>query len=185
MEEILEIVDEQDRVVGQESRERIHRDGLLHREVHVWIFNSRGDILFQRRSPTKDTFPNLLDASVGGHVDQGTDYETTASKELSEETGLSVRKEDLVFLGTIRRKSFDSVTGRVNNAIKKEFALRYDGDPSLLVVEEGKATSLEFWPYKKVVNATEEDKKQFLPLIFEPEVQAMFKEIQKLATQQS
>ena len=47
--ELLEIVDEQDNVVGIETREKIHQQGLLHREIHIWVTNEKGEILFQRR----------------------------------------------------------------------------------------------------------------------------------------
>ena len=68
---VLEIVDESDAVIGVRSREEIHTLGLRHREVHVWLVTPDNDIIFQRRSATKDTFPNQLDASAGGHVHDG------------------------------------------------------------------------------------------------------------------
>ena len=64
--EKLNIIDENDNIVGEDSRENIHKKGLLHREIWVWIYNDKLEILFQRRAPDKDTFPNKLDASVGG-----------------------------------------------------------------------------------------------------------------------
>ena len=62
----LNIIDEDDNIIGEDSRENIHRKGLLHREIHVWIYNKKGEILFQKRSITKDTWTGLLDASACG-----------------------------------------------------------------------------------------------------------------------
>ena len=65
----LNIVDENDQIIGEDTRENIHRKGLLHREIHVWFYTPKSEIVFQHRAKNKDTFPDLLDATVGGHVE--------------------------------------------------------------------------------------------------------------------
>ena len=65
-EEILEIVDENDRVIGTERRGVIHAQGLMHRSAQVMVFNSRGELFLQKRSDDKDEFPGLWDSSVAG-----------------------------------------------------------------------------------------------------------------------
>jgi isopentenyldiphosphate isomerase len=87
-EEILDVVDENDNVIGQEPRSKIHREGLFHREVHVLFITPNKEIIFQKRGINKDSYPGLLDATVGGHVSQGETYETAALKEMEEETGI-------------------------------------------------------------------------------------------------
>ena len=52
--ELLEIVDENNLVTGIRNRAEIHRQGIWHRSVHIFIFNSRGEIYLQKRSPRKD-----------------------------------------------------------------------------------------------------------------------------------
>ena len=64
--EMLEVVNEQDIVIGLESRSMIHQKGLLHREIHIWFITPEGEIIFQHRAKTKDTYPDKLDATVGG-----------------------------------------------------------------------------------------------------------------------
>ena len=86
----LEIVDDSDAVIGVRSREEIDMLGLRHREVHVWLVTPANDIIFQRRSPTKDTFPDQLHASVGGHLEVGQSYEQAAVMEVEEEAGLVI-----------------------------------------------------------------------------------------------
>jgi len=69
LKQILEIVNENDEVIGLENRTKIHTEGLLHREIHVWFITPNGEIVFQHRAKDKDTYPDKLDATVGGHVE--------------------------------------------------------------------------------------------------------------------
>ena len=86
-EEIFDVVDEHDRIVGRETRRRVHQLGLKHRAVHVLVFNTRGDLFLQKRSLLKDNWPGVWDSSSSGHVDAGEDYDPCAVRELREELG--------------------------------------------------------------------------------------------------
>ncbi len=86
--EILDIVDEKDNVTGAAIRAEIHSKGLIHRAVHIFLFNGQGSVYVQRRSQSKDRFPKKLDSSAAGHVDSGESYEHAASRELKEELGI-------------------------------------------------------------------------------------------------
>ncbi len=90
-EEIYAVVDRDDRVVGKATRGEIHREGYLHRSVHVFVFNRAGQLYIQKRAMTKDTHPGLWDSSASGHVDFGETYEVAAARELKEELGLDAR----------------------------------------------------------------------------------------------
>jgi isopentenyl-diphosphate delta-isomerase type 1 len=89
-EEIFDVVDESDQVVGRETRREVHRRGLLHRAVHILVFNAAGEVFLQKRSITKDSSPGLWDSSSSGHLDCGEDYDTCAIRELREEIGLKM-----------------------------------------------------------------------------------------------
>lgn len=91
-EEIFDVVNERDEVVDRKPRKEVHARGLLHRAVHVLVFNKRGEVFLQKRSMTKDTSPGLWDSSASGHVDSGEDYDVCAVRELREEIGLTVTK---------------------------------------------------------------------------------------------
>jgi isopentenyl-diphosphate delta-isomerase type 1 len=97
--ELFDIVDAQDRVVGKATRAEAHAQRLWHRAVHVLVFNAPGEVLLQQRSPFKDTFPGCWTSSCAGHVDSGDDYLETAVRELSEELGLSVMASALMPFG--------------------------------------------------------------------------------------
>lgn len=90
--EIFDVVNERDEVIGQNTRREVHARGLLHRAIHVLVFNSRGEIFLQKRSMIKDREPGKWDSSSSGHVDSGEDYEACAVRELREEIGLIVPK---------------------------------------------------------------------------------------------
>jgi len=94
-EELFDIVNERDEVVGRASRREIHRLGLKHRSVHVLVFSARGWLFLQKRSAAKDRHPGRWDSSASGHVDAGEDYDGAASRELQEELGLAAPLERL------------------------------------------------------------------------------------------
>ncbi len=87
-EELFDVVDAEDRILRQETRSVVHRERLLHRAVHVFVFNSAGQLYLQRRSLTKDSAPGKWVSSCSGHVDSGEDYDVAARRELGEEIGL-------------------------------------------------------------------------------------------------
>jgi isopentenyl-diphosphate Delta-isomerase len=107
--EILEIVDVADRVVGRATRAEIHARGLFHRAVHVFLFNSAGDVYVQRRSSTKDRHPSKLDSSAAGHVDPGESYERTAVRELREELSIRAEVEELLLLPASHATDYEHV----------------------------------------------------------------------------
>ncbi len=94
--EMLEIVDEKGNVVGLAPRSRLHGDpSLMHRVVHVMVFNRKGELLLQLRSMNKDVAPGKWDTSAGGHVSPGEEVLDAAKRELKEELGVSLEPEFL------------------------------------------------------------------------------------------
>ena len=84
-----------------EARRTIHEQRLVHRSVHVVVFDSRGRLLVQRRHRDKQTYPLHWDTSCAGHVEEGDYlggpdddldrvYEQVAARELHEELGIAV-----------------------------------------------------------------------------------------------
>ncbi len=83
----ITIVDETDTVIGYESYLVAVEKGLIRRASVVFIFDTEGNILVQKRS-AHISKPLLLDKSVGGHVDEGETYLQAAVREMQEELGL-------------------------------------------------------------------------------------------------
>ena len=97
-EEMFDVCDEQDRVIGRAARSEVHRRGLFHRAVHIWVFHSDGRLLIHLRSATKDEYPGCWTSSASGHVDAGETYEAAAERELREELGVALPLTPLVRL---------------------------------------------------------------------------------------
>ncbi|NDV62092.1 NUDIX domain-containing protein [Puniceicoccales bacterium CK1056] len=88
--ELFDVVDREDRVVGQAPRGVVHAEGLLHRAVHVLVQRQNGDFFLQKRSMEKDCHPGCWDSSSSGHLDSGEAYDEAAVRELREELGIEV-----------------------------------------------------------------------------------------------
>ncbi len=162
-EEQLEIINEDDQVIGFESRKIIHQQGLLHREVHIWFMTPNREIVFQHRAKDKDTYPDKLDATIGGHVERGMSYDETALKEGQEETGIILNAEKLKLIAKIHLKTFDEITGLTNNTIRAQYAYLFDGDIQTLRVEAGKAIGFEAWKIDSLPNLSKADQERFIP----------------------
>ena len=97
-EEIFDLVDADDRVIGQAPRSEVHRRALLHRAVHIFVFDTGGRLLLQQRSAGKDEYPLCYTSSASGHVSAGETYNEAAVRELHEELGLTAGLEFLTKL---------------------------------------------------------------------------------------
>ncbi len=85
------------------ERTLVHRDGDLHGTSHVWLVRRRpdrgsADVLLQKRSADKDSFPGYYDISSAGHIPAGQDFLESAVRELGEELGIAAKPEELHFL---------------------------------------------------------------------------------------
>ncbi|MFZ5819018.1 MAG: NUDIX hydrolase [Chloroflexota bacterium] len=87
--ELFDIVDDDDEVIGQATRSSAHERGLLHRGVHVFLFTREGKLLIQKRSAERAQYPSVWDCSVSEHVKAGESYHEAAGRGLFEELGLT------------------------------------------------------------------------------------------------
>lgn len=180
----LNIVDEQGNIVGEETREKIHRDGLLHRIVHVWFYTPDKKLIFQRRGKHAETYPNLLDASAGGHVERGQDYLQAAVAEAREETGVNVQPEELKLLGMNKfGPTRDSLTDIINHHLVASFAYLFRGKVGDLRDEQNEDGGLAFeaWPIEKLFSLTEGERKRFIPSRMGLAYKEIFQKIRSLA----
>lgn len=119
-EEIFDIVDDNDRVIGSLSRDSIHQQGLKHRAVHIFWIRADGRVCLQRRSYAKDKSPGLISSSCAGHVDSGETYLRAAEREFQEEMG--------VIIGSAQLTEIDYVPAhpRLGNEFVRAYLLRGD-----------------------------------------------------------
>lgn len=87
--EWIDVVDEENNVIGQASRSQMRAENLRHRATYIVVHDGMGKILVQRRTDSKDYYPGFLDATAGGVVQSGENMLTSARREAQEELGIS------------------------------------------------------------------------------------------------
>lgn len=101
--EYFDIRDKNGNITGEmKERSLVHRDGNLHGTVHIWVVQKTEqgyDVLLQKRSSSKDSFPECYDISCAGHLEAGCDYLESALRELQEELGICAKPQDLEYFG--------------------------------------------------------------------------------------
>jgi isopentenyldiphosphate isomerase len=174
---LLDVVNDNDEVVGSETRADVHKLGLLHREIHVWMFDKDKNIFFQKRG-LHSTSAGLLDATVGGHVNQGEDYLDAAVRETQEETGLSVNPSDLVFLKKLQdlHDSNEYTWGTSNNFIRSVYIYKHPIDSHTITKEVGiPGGGFQKLSYELLSNPDKKSKEMIHKFIIEEEIQHILK----------
>ena len=88
--EMVDVVDDDDRVIATVTRAEMRAGRLQHRAVSIAVLGSDGRLLVHRRADTKDVWPGMWDLAAGGVVGAGESYEDAARRELAEELGVRV-----------------------------------------------------------------------------------------------
>jgi len=97
--EQIDILDNNGKFTGEiRLKSEAHRLGLYHASVHIWLYTTEGQILLQKRVDHKDTFPDLWDISVAGHIGAGEQKKNAAIREIHEELGILVSKNKLEYI---------------------------------------------------------------------------------------
>ncbi len=138
--EIIIIVDADNKETGTAPRHVMREKGLPHRATYILVFNSRGEIFVQKRTAGKDIYPGCFDVAAGGVVLAGESYEESAARELAEELG--IRDVPLT-------RHFDFYHQADNNRVwGRVYSCVYDG---ILILQEEEVESGTFLPVERVV----------------------------------
>lgn len=104
MKEIIDELNEKGEVIGVMDKDVAHREGRLHRSIHLWIINDDGEILLQRRCADKKLYPNTWDVSVGGHVSTNENSINAVFRETKEELGVDLDLGNVEYFGTFHER---------------------------------------------------------------------------------
>lgn len=149
--EYLDLVDENDNVIGKEDRNIIYKNGWRNfRVINIMIVTSDNKIIVPKRSGNRRVFPNCFDCSVGGHVSSGETYEFAAYRELEEELRITnVKLEEVGYF-----KPFELNT----SSFSKMYKLEYDGE---LNYDKDGIQGIYYMTKDEIRNLIKENPKQF------------------------
>jgi len=109
MDELLDLVNDHDQIIGQKLRSEIYRKKLVNfRVVNAFLINNQGKLWIPRRTKNKRIFPLCLDASMGGHVKAGETYEQALARELLEELRINVKVKPYTYVGSLHPKKHNT-----------------------------------------------------------------------------
>jgi 8-oxo-dGTP pyrophosphatase MutT (NUDIX family) len=145
--ELVDIVDEEDRVVGRTTRREIRARALRHRSTYILLFNSRNQLFVHQRTDTKDIYPGYRDVTFGGVVGAGEEPDAGARRELAEEAGI----EDAP-LRRVLRFRYDEDRNHVNGCV---YTATYDGP---LRLQASEVASGRFLDLDEVIELTQRER---------------------------
>lgn len=101
-EEILDLVNEKDQVIGRITRSEAYAANLSNfRVINAFLVNRQGQLWIPRRTAYKRLFPLHLDCGFGGHVSSDESYEEAFTREMQEEIGLTIDQISYQDIGTL------------------------------------------------------------------------------------
>lgn len=150
MPELIDALDAQGNPTGEKkTKEQIFADGDWRRVIHVWIVNSKGELLTQQRVK-KGIFDHLWDTSVGGGVSAGEKPISSAVREVGEELGLKVRAEELELLGEWPLPKMIPERQQMTNEFSSTYLLRRDVELSQLNPEPKEVAAVKWRSLQEV-----------------------------------
>ena len=163
--EYFDVVDENGRPTGETvSRAEAHEKGILHRTAHVWVIRrteGSWDVLLQKRSEEKDSFPGLYDTSSAGHIPAGDEPLDSALRELREELGIEALPEQLRCAGSFRIRYEEEFHGKPfrDNEVTRVYVYSEPVEPEKLRLQEDEVTEVRWFDMEEVweeIHRTEE-----------------------------
>jgi isopentenyldiphosphate isomerase len=162
--ELLDIVDEKGIPTGETIERAVaHEKGILHRTAHVWLFRKRNgkvEVLLQKRSKNKDSYPSCYDISSAGHIPAGVDFIPSAIRELKEELGIQVQAEEIIYCGQRRFSYEDEFHGKkfVDNQVSNVYAVWKDIEISDIKIQETELESVVWMDFEECFQKVAENK---------------------------
>ena len=148
--EYLEILDKNGNKTGEiKPRKEVHSRGYWHKGVHIWIINSKKELLVQRRSANKDVYPNKLYISVAGHPVSGEEEVETIKREFLEEIGVELDVSKLEYLFTFSQEVVDNEGKFLDNQFYDVYLIEMDLDIHKMQLQEDEVSEVKNIYYKE------------------------------------
>lgn len=156
--EILDIINDNNEIIGSASYEKIHKEKLPHRVVSAMLKNSKGQLLLQLRSEKKSAYPLHWSFSAGGHVRKGENYLSALIRETKEEVEIDCAVDDFIYKG---KGTFVEHSGAV--VTYEAYEILYDGPIEEVANEE--VAAVQFADFPTIKKMIEEKKEKFQPAL--------------------
>ena len=163
MDEYIDILNTNGEVSGKTClKSEAHKKGLFHQSVHIWILDSEKNVIIQKRAADKDVFPNLWDVSVAGHISAGEQPDISAIREIKEEIGLSVSKNDLHYIGTSKKKVIHKAN-LIDNELHHIYICNINFNFDALKIQVEEVSEIKTIKLENLITAVITEKNNFVP----------------------
>lgn len=153
--ERLDVVDDENLVVGQATRQEVHDQGYLHRSAHLVLVSPNRHFLLQQRAESRPTHPGRWDASAAGHVLAGSDFGETVLREAREEIGFNAEGAvPLLLLEGSPETEYEWV----------QFYVEEVTTEPKLSLDSSEVKQLRWWPEDELVRTLVEQPNLFTPV---------------------
>ena len=165
--EYLDVCDEKGQPTGGiVSRDKAHRDGIRHRTAHVWVIREekgRIQVLLQKRSANKESFPGMYDTSSAGHIPAGCEPLDSALRELREELGIEAGDGQLCYIGAICNRYEAQFRGKIfrDNEYCSVYLYREPLDAESLHLQAEEVERVDWFDLEQVREEIEHSRERF------------------------
>ena len=162
--ELLNLVDENDQIIGLVDREEVYEKDIHNvRVIGIFIVDEEGKILVQKRSGNRYYCPNGFDFSVAGHVHSGESYEEAAHRETREELGIDIPE--------LHEFLYCKYPNDFGLAFFSKYYIAKCPDKNLLVIDTNETSAIEFLSIDEIRQRLSQ-----YPELFKSDYQAAFNE---------
>lgn len=153
MEELFDVYTRDGKYLGVRTRSECHTEnpGFYHKPAWTWVYNSKGEILIQKRSMKKKRFPGYWDTSCAGHVDAGETPKQGAIREAKEEIGLDVSEDDVEFM-------FEFIEDEGYWEIGQVFFIKADKEIDEFTIQEDEVDEIKWVSFEELKKIIFSDK---------------------------
>jgi isopentenyl-diphosphate delta-isomerase type 1 len=163
MAEYFDILDKDGHLTGQTKlRSEVHRDGDWHRSIDIWVMNSKGELLIQKRSLQKESYPGLWEVSCSGHVGAGENPLESAVRELAEELGVEVSPSQLQFLFEDKEENTTNGGTFINKEFKEIYLLNLDLPIENYHLQSEEVDEVKYVPHKELEEQIKNNPAEFV-----------------------